>query len=70
MRELPDGLVVEGGAGLRGASVRSHGDHRIAMSLSVAALVAEGATEIEGSECVAVSFPEFYALLEQATGRA
>jgi 5-enolpyruvylshikimate-3-phosphate synthase len=39
------------------------------MSLSVAALVAEGATEIEGSECVAVSFPEFYALLEQATGR-
>jgi 3-phosphoshikimate 1-carboxyvinyltransferase len=49
--------------------VRSHGDHRIAMALSVAALAAEGPTEIEGSECVAVSFPEFYALLEQATGR-
>jgi len=69
VRELPDGLVVEGGARLRGASVRSHGDHRIAMSLSVAALAAEGTTQIEGSECVAVSFPEFYLLLEQATGR-
>ena len=70
MRELADGLVVEGGAALRGARVRSHGDHRIAMALSVAALAAEGPTEIEGSECVAVSFPEFYALLEKATGRA
>jgi 3-phosphoshikimate 1-carboxyvinyltransferase len=70
VRELPDGLVVEGGAGLRGGVVRSHGDHRIAMSLSVAALAAEGATEIEGAECVAVSFPEFYALLDEATGRA
>jgi len=66
VRELPDGLVVDGGAPLRGARVRSHGDHRIAMALSVAALGAEGATEIEGAECVAVSFPAFYALLERA----
>jgi len=66
VRELPDGLVVDGGAPLRGARVRSHGDHRIAMALSVAALAAEGATEVEGAECVAVSFPGFYALLEQA----
>lgn len=68
VRELPDGLVVEGGARLRGARVRSHGDHRIAMALSVAALGADGATEIEGAECVAVSFPGFYALLEKARG--
>jgi 3-phosphoshikimate 1-carboxyvinyltransferase len=66
VRELPDGLVVEGGAPLRGAAVRSHGDHRIAMALSVAALGAEGATEVEGAECVGVSFPGFYALLERA----
>jgi len=66
VRELPDGLVVDGGAPLRGARVRSHGDHRIAMALSVAALAAEGATEVEGAECVAVSFPGFYALLERA----
>jgi 3-phosphoshikimate 1-carboxyvinyltransferase len=66
VRELPDGLVVEGGARLRGARVRSQGDHRIAMALSVAALAAEGATEVEGAACVAVSFPGFYALLEKA----
>jgi 3-phosphoshikimate 1-carboxyvinyltransferase len=66
VRELPDGLVVGGGARLVGARVRSHGDHRIAMALSVAALAAEGATEIEGAECVAVSFPGFYELLERA----
>ena len=68
--ELPDGLVVEGGARLRGARVRSFGDHRIAMALSVAALAAEGPTEVEGASCVAVSFPGFYALLDRATGRA
>ncbi|HSD26177.1 MAG TPA: 3-phosphoshikimate 1-carboxyvinyltransferase [Vicinamibacteria bacterium] len=66
VRELPDGLVVEGGAPLRGARVRAHGDHRIAMALSVAALAAEGATEVEGADCVAVSFPGFYTLLERA----
>ncbi len=70
VRELPDGLEIEGGSRLRGARVKSHGDHRIAMALSVAALAADGATEIEGSDCVAVSFPEFYALLGRATGRA
>ena len=70
VRELPDGLVVEGGAPLLGARVQSHGDHRIAMALSVAALAASGETEVEGAECVAVSFPGFYALVDRATGRA
>ncbi|HSD76472.1 MAG TPA: 3-phosphoshikimate 1-carboxyvinyltransferase, partial [Solirubrobacteraceae bacterium] len=70
VRELPDGLVVDGGAPLTGAAVRSHGDHRIAMALSVAALGASGATRVEGAGCVAVSFPGFYALVEQATRRA
>ncbi len=70
VRELPDGLVIEGGARLRGARVRSHGDHRIAMALSVLALAAEGPTEVENAECVAVSFPGFYALVDRATGRA
>ena len=68
--ELPDGLVVEGGAPLRGAVVRSHDDHRIAMALSVAALGAAGTTEVEGASCVGVSFPAFYDLLEHGTGRA
>lgn len=67
--ELPDGLVVEGGPPLLGAPVRAHDDHRIAMSLAVAALAAEGATEIEGAECASVSFPEFFVLLAHGTGR-
>ena len=70
VRELPDGLVVNGGARLRGARVKAHDDHRIAMALAVAALGASGPSEIEGGECVAVSFPEFYAVLERASGRA
>jgi 3-phosphoshikimate 1-carboxyvinyltransferase len=70
VRELPDGLVVTGGARLRGARIDSHDDHRIAMALAVAALGASGPSEIERGECVSVSFPEFYALVARATGRA
>lgn len=69
LEERPDGLTVRGGFRLSGAAVRSHGDHRIAMALAVAALVADGETTIEGSECVAVSFPDFFTRLEQAAGR-
>jgi 3-phosphoshikimate 1-carboxyvinyltransferase len=67
VEERPDGLVVEGGRRLHGAAVRSWGDHRIAMSLAVAALAAaEGETLIEGGDCASVSFPEFFTLLDQA----
>ncbi len=63
--EQPDGLAIDGGRPLRGAAVRSHGDHRIAMALAVAALAAEGDTRLEEAECAAVSFPEFYDLLRR-----
>jgi 3-phosphoshikimate 1-carboxyvinyltransferase len=69
VEELPDGLVVRGGRPLRGARVRAHDDHRIAMSLAVAALGAEGPSEIEGAEAAAVSFPEFWDLLARGAGR-
>lgn len=67
--ERPDGLRIAGASGrpLRGARVRSHGDHRIAMALAVAALLADGDTAIEESECVAVSFPGFFDVLREAT---
>jgi 3-phosphoshikimate 1-carboxyvinyltransferase len=65
--ERPDGFRIEGGAPLRGTTVRSHGDHRIAMSLAVAGLSAEGETLLEGDECIPVSFPEFPGLLSRAT---
>lgn len=70
VEEFPDGLRVAGrSAGkLRGAKVESHGDHRIAMALSVAALAAEGETTIRDAECVGVSFPEFFATLDKLRG--
>ena len=70
VEERPDGFVVEGGRPLRGASVDSEDDHRIAMALSVAALGASGTSEIVGADCVAVSFPSFYEVLGRASGRA
>lgn len=67
VEERPDGLVVEGGRPLHGARVASHDDHRIAMALAVAALAAEGETEIEGGACVSVSFPDFPDLVRRAS---
>ena len=69
VEEFADGLQVAGPAQLRGAAIDSHGDHRIAMAFSVAALLAEGETEITGAECVGISFPEFFGLLESVTIR-
>ncbi len=57
---LEDGLAIEGPVALRGAPVASHGDHRIAMAMAVAALAAEGATQIEGAEAAEVSYPRFF----------
>jgi 3-phosphoshikimate 1-carboxyvinyltransferase len=67
VEEFPDGLRVEGkpSGKLRGAKIDPQGDHRIAMALAVAALGAEGDTIIRDSECVGVSFPEFFATLEK-----
>jgi 3-phosphoshikimate 1-carboxyvinyltransferase len=69
VEEFEDGLAVSGPTRLRGARMDSHGDHRIAMAFSIAALVAGGETEIDGSECVGISFPEFFGLLESLAVR-
>jgi 3-phosphoshikimate 1-carboxyvinyltransferase len=69
VEEFDDGLRVYGPAKLRGAQIDSHGDHRIAMAFSVAALLAEGETAIKGAQCVAISFPEFFTLLESLAKR-
>jgi 3-phosphoshikimate 1-carboxyvinyltransferase len=66
VEERPDGFSIRGGRPLRGTTVRSRGDHRIAMALSIAALAASGETVIEDAECVSVSFPEFYSFLDRA----
>jgi len=57
--ERPDGLEIVGGTPLVGTEVESHGDHRIAMSLAIAALNATGTTAISGAEAVAISYPTF-----------
>ncbi|HET9780744.1 MAG TPA: 3-phosphoshikimate 1-carboxyvinyltransferase [Candidatus Dormibacteraeota bacterium] len=59
-----DGWVINGPRVLEGARVDSGGDHRVAMALAVAGLIAEGKTEIEGAECVYISYPDFFDDLE------
>lgn len=66
IEEQEDGFVIVGPTKLRGARVNAHNDHRLAMSLAVAGLIADGETVIEGWECVADSFPNFSTALENA----
>jgi 3-phosphoshikimate 1-carboxyvinyltransferase len=61
---LDDGWTIKGPCKLQGARVRSHGDHRVAMALAVAGLLAGGVTEIEDAECVEISYPGFFDQLE------
>jgi 3-phosphoshikimate 1-carboxyvinyltransferase len=62
---LPDGFVINGPTPLSGAAVNSHGDHRLAMALTVAGLIAAGETHIQDADCIGDSFPGFEALLAQ-----
>jgi 3-phosphoshikimate 1-carboxyvinyltransferase len=57
--ELPDGMRIKGGRPLIGAVCGSHGDHRIAMAMSIAGLAAQGRTVVEDTDCIATSFPGF-----------
>ncbi|MGA7243317.1 MAG: 3-phosphoshikimate 1-carboxyvinyltransferase [Terracidiphilus sp.] len=69
VEEFEDGLDVPGGQQLHGPVIDSGGDHRIAMAFSVAALRAEGETLIQGAESAAISFPEFFDLLDLVAER-
>ena len=60
----PDGMIIDGGYPLCGAVVESHHDHRIAMSLAIAACNATGESTLEHPECVSISFPNFFELLQ------
>ena len=61
-----DGFVIRGRESLRGGAVRSHEDHRIAMSGAVGLIASGYGGSIEGAECVGISFPDFYKMLENA----
>jgi 3-phosphoshikimate 1-carboxyvinyltransferase len=61
-----DGMIIHGGKPLHGAVIDSHLDHRIAMSFAIAAMNADGETDIQGAECVDISYPTFYEDIKKA----
>jgi len=66
VEEFVDGLCIQGARSLRSGNFSSYGDHRVAMSMAVAGLCADKPSVIQGTECVATSFPGFWELLSQA----
>lgn len=60
-----DGLIIDGGRPVCGGSFESYGDHRIAMSMSVLALAAEGESRIENPQCINISYPQFFETLQK-----
>jgi len=60
IEELPDGMVIRGGRLLLGAEVDTHSDHRLAMSLAIAGLIAEGETTIDHARVAQASYPAFW----------
>ncbi|HEY4382132.1 MAG TPA: 3-phosphoshikimate 1-carboxyvinyltransferase [Acidobacteriaceae bacterium] len=69
LKENPDGMEIPGNQSLHGAQIDSGDDHRIAMAFAIAALRAAGETEINGAECAAISFPEFFTSLDSLAQR-
>jgi 3-phosphoshikimate 1-carboxyvinyltransferase len=70
VEEYPDGLAIHGGTPLQGASVDSYNDHRVAMSLAIAALRVQGVVQVQRAEAAAVSYPTFTTTLTQICGLA
>jgi 3-phosphoshikimate 1-carboxyvinyltransferase len=69
VEEQEDGLKIPGGQTLHGAKLESFHDHRIAMAFSIAALRAQGETEIQGSDSAAISYPNFFTALDTLVER-
>jgi 3-phosphoshikimate 1-carboxyvinyltransferase len=65
--EFDDGFEVSPAQGLNGGVVQSFSDHRIAMSFALLGLISKKGITIEGAECVGISFPEFFSILEEST---
>ena len=63
--ELEDGIIIKGKEELKAAIVQSHGDHRIAMAMTIAGLLADGETIVKDTECVNTSFPGFERMLDK-----
>jgi 3-phosphoshikimate 1-carboxyvinyltransferase len=63
-----DGLIIQGGNTVRGGSFETYDDHRVAMSMSVLALAAEGPSSIENQQCISISYPGFFETLKKING--
>lgn len=60
-----DGMIIEGPTPLRGARLKTYGDHRIGMMGAVAALITDGSVTLDDAECIAVSYPSFFKHIEE-----
>ena len=69
IEELPDGMMIHGGTTLHGAKCSSHNDHRLAMAIGVAGLIADGRTEVHQAEAVDISYPTFWQDMETLGGK-
>lgn len=69
IKELKDGMVINGPTSLKGTSVKSYKDHRTAMALVIAGLIADGETVVEDTECLNTSFPGFVEMLVKIGGK-
>jgi 3-phosphoshikimate 1-carboxyvinyltransferase len=70
IESLPDGMVIYGGGLLSGTEVDSHLDHRLAMSLAIAGLIAKGETAIKNTQVAQVSYPDFWQVLREISNTA
>ncbi len=63
IEEIEDGMVIKGKTNLKGANITTFNDHRIAMAFSIASLIAEGKTNLDNTNCIDISFPGYFDLL-------
>ncbi|MBE0477724.1 3-phosphoshikimate 1-carboxyvinyltransferase [Candidatus Aerophobetes bacterium] len=69
IEEREDGMLIQGAGKLKGTEVYSWEDHRIAMALAIAGILAQGTTVIHNARCIDISFPDFWEKLEKIRGR-
>ena len=69
IKELPDGMIINGVERLKGNIVDSHNDHRVAMALAMASLKCDGEIKILNAQCVSKSFPHFWEVFEALGGK-
>ena len=65
IEELEDGMIIKGKSKLKASYIKTYNDHRIAMAFSIANLICEGEIKLDNKNCVDISFPGYYDLLNK-----